>query len=223
MFPVARNNQLKGQSTKSKHSIAAILLAAGRSERMGVFKPLLPFGNKTVVESCINYLSQGGASEIVVVIGHRADDLRRSLEGLAVTLALNPNPASEMSDSIRCGVKLLPVDTAAILVALVDQPAVPRTVVIQLIQEWMNGARIVIPTWQGRGGHPVLIDQRFRGELEELGSRRTLRSVIEAHSDAVTRIEVGTQYIARDIDTWDDYNALHQELTGKPAPATAED
>ena len=62
-------------------SVAAILLAAGQSKRMGAFKPLLPFGNKTVIECCIDYLREGGVETIVVVLGHRADEVRKSISG----------------------------------------------------------------------------------------------------------------------------------------------
>src|SRR5918997_407267 len=79
---------------KSGKSCTAILLAAGQSKRMGAFKPLLPFGNKTVIECCIDYLRDGGVETIVVVLGHRAEDIRRQVSG--VTFAVNPDPDSEM-------------------------------------------------------------------------------------------------------------------------------
>src|ERR1051325_11777549 len=84
----------------SVNHVAAILLAAGQSRRMGAFKPLLPFGNKTVIECCINYLQEGGIETIVVVLGYRADELRRHLAGRDVIFALNPDPNSEMGASI---------------------------------------------------------------------------------------------------------------------------
>src|SRR5437660_8043892 len=112
--------------------VAAILLAAGRSERMGAFKPLLPFGDKTVIENCIEYLSDGGVETIVVVLGHRADDVRRQLANTPVRFVLNPDPESEMGASIACGVQELPEGTRATLIALTDQPAIPPAVVATL-------------------------------------------------------------------------------------------
>src|ERR687894_245346 len=102
---------------KSGKSCTAILLAAGQSRRMGAFKPLLPFGNKTVVECCIDYLREGGTRNIVVVLGHRADEIRGLIRN--VTIAINPDPNSEMGASIAAGIQALPETTKAVLIALV--------------------------------------------------------------------------------------------------------
>jgi len=207
---------------QSKDRIAAILLAAGRSERMGAFKPLLPFGEKTVIESCVDYLKAGGVDSVIVVLGHRADEIRQQLRHTSVTFALNPDPASEMSHSIRCGVKMLPRDSAATLIALVDHPAVPPSVVTALITAWENGAPLVIPTHEGRGGHPVLVDLRYRAELEQLEPTKGLRLLFESHLERVHRLEVPSPYIARDMDTWDDYIRLFSEVFGQVPPGQQE-
>ncbi len=78
---------------------------------MGAFKPLLPFGNKTVIECCIDYLRDGGVEEIVVVLGHRADEIRRKVSN--VRFAHNPDPDSEMGASIAAGVGELPDDRSS--------------------------------------------------------------------------------------------------------------
>ena len=201
--------------------VAAILLAAGRSSRMGAFKPLLPFGNKTVIECCIDYLRDGGVEEIVVVLGHRADDIRQRVSG--VKFALNPDPDSPMGASIAAGVRELPETAGATLIALVDHPAVPPTVVSTVLESWESGARLVIPTWQGRGGHPVLVDLSFKPELLTLSEGGGLRALFDAHRDEVTRVPVASPFIARDMDTWDDYTSLHMEVTGRPAPESQRD
>jgi molybdenum cofactor cytidylyltransferase len=188
---------------------------------MGAFKPLLPFGNKTVIECCIEYLRGGGVEEIVVVLGHRAEDIRGKVSG--VTFAVNPDPDSEMGASIAAGVREVPEGAQATLIALVDYPAVPATVVSTLLDTWKRGARLVIPTWLGRGGHPVLVDLSFKAELLKLPARDGLRALFEAHSQEVRRVPVNSPFIARDIDTWDDYRALHVEVTGQPAPESPRD
>jgi molybdenum cofactor cytidylyltransferase len=203
---------------KSRKSCTAILLAAGQSKRMGAFKPLLPFGNKTVIESCIDYLHEGGVETIVVVLGHRADELRQKLEPLNVGFALNPDPDSEMGASISAGIRELPPTAEATLIALSDHPAVPANVVAQLIDTWTKSASLVIPTWRNRGGHPVLVDLCFKAELLNLSTNRGLRALFERHPNSVQRIEVDSPYIARDMDTWDDYVKLHKEATGEAAP-----
>jgi CTP:molybdopterin cytidylyltransferase MocA len=198
--------------------VAAILLAAGQSRRMGAFKPLLPFGNKTVIECCIDYLQGGGVETVVVVLGHREEEVRKHLTGRPLIFSVNPDPNSEMGASIAAGVLELPQSCQATLIALCDHPAVPAAVVAKLIATWKNGARLVIPTWQDRGGHPVLIDRSFHTELLNLSSRGGLRALFEAHKNTVERVPVESPYIARDMDTWDDYRTLHQEVTGNPPP-----
>lgn len=195
------------------HAIA-LLLAAGRSERMGVFKPLLPFGNTTVVESCITNLAEGGVDNIVVVVGYRADELRARLQQTPIRVAVNPEEASEMNVSIAYGVRSITETAGCVLVALVDHPAVERQVVKDLLEKWRSGSKLIIPTWKGSGGHPVLIDLSFREELLNLPPKGGLKAFFEFHRDEVLRLPVNSPYIARDIDTWDDYVELHKDVFG---------
>ena len=181
---------------------------------MGQFKPLLPFGERTVVDHCIDNLQRGGAEAIIVVLGHRADDLKRHLQNSPVSLAVNSDPDSEMSASIAAGVQQVPVGTKAILITPVDHPAVPPAVVAALIQAWEGGAGLVVPTWKDRGGHPVLVDAKYRDELLALDDARGLRGLFETHRQEVTRLSVDSGYIARDMDTWDDYLSLHSDVFG---------
>lgn len=183
---------------------------------MGAFKPLLPFGDKTVIECCIDYLRKGGCETIVVVVGHRASEIRERLRN--VTFALNPDPNSEMGASIAAGVRTLPETTKAVAIALVDHPAIPATVVSTLIKEWRNSARIVIPTWQDRGGHPVLVDLSFRSDLLTLDQSGGLRALFKTHQHAVKRVPVNSPFVARDMDTWDDYLSLYKEVAGHLPP-----
>ena len=209
------NSKAKDQSPKT---LGAILLAAGRSERMGAFKPLLPFGKKTVVEACINYLREGGIENIVVVVGHRPDEIREQLKTSSLSFAVNPDADSEMSVSIACGVLQLPETMPATLIALVDHPAIPGSVVTALRREWEKGARLVLPTWERRGGHPVLIDLNLRNELLNLDPARGLKGLFDLHQHEVRRVPVDSPYIARDMDTWDDYRNLYEDVFGAKPP-----
>ena len=202
--------------------VAAIILAAGRSERMGAFKPLLPFGQKTVVESCIDQMRAGGVETVVVVLGQgpRGDKLKAHLIDADVVFAINPDPGSEMSASIACGVRALPEGMQAVVINPVDHAAVPPEVVATLVREWMQGARMVKPTWKERGGHPVLVDLLFRDELLSLNPNGGLKTFFSDRRPLVKRVAVNSNYIARDMDTWDDYAALHQEVFGFPARET---
>jgi molybdenum cofactor cytidylyltransferase len=199
--------------------VAAILLAAGRSRRMGAFKPLLPFGNQTVVEACVNHLLDGGVETLIVVLGHRADEMRRHLAHLPVSFAVNDEAGSEMSVSIARGVERVPTDAGAMLIALCDQPAIPPAVIRFLVEEWRRtGTSLLVPEFEGRGGHPVLIESRFREELLKLDAGRGLRSLFDAHREAVRHVSVDSPFVARDMDTWQDYVRLHLEVFGVVPP-----
>ena len=206
-----------GQKT---NAVAAIILAAGRSQRMGAFKPLLPFGPKSVIETCIEHMRSGGVETVVVVLSHgpRAEKLKTHLLRSNVIFALNPDPESEMNISIACGVRALPQEIQAVIINPVDHAAVPPEVVATLIGEWQQGARLVKPTFEQRGGHPVLVDLSLREELLSLDPNGGLKSLFREHQAHVCRVEVNSNYIARDMDTWDDYAALHQDVFGVSAP-----
>ena len=199
-------------------NIAAVLLAAGRSRRMGAFKPLLPFGGVTVAEACVANLRAGGAGEVVVVVGHRGAEVRAALAHLGgLRFAVNEVAGSEMGVSLARGVGALSGEAGAVLFALVDQPAVPPEEIKRLIEaRGRAGARLVVPEWEGRGGHPVLVDLSLREELLGLVPEKGLRALFDAHRTEVLRVHAGSPYVARDMDTWGDYVALHTEVFGLP-------
>ena len=187
---------------------------------MGAFKPLLPFGDRTVVECCIDNLRAAGIDEIVVVVGHRAKDVRQQLQGSDVTFAVNPDPDREMGASIALGVEQVSSNARGLLIALADHPAVPPEVIRVLIDEWKRGATLVQPEHKGRGGHPVLIDMVYHDELLDLDPALGLRALFAAHREQVRRVSVASPYVARDMDTWEDYRRLHEDVFGvAPAPA----
>ena len=198
-------------------SVAAIVLAAGQSKRMGAFKPFLPFGVSSVIKTTIRYLEKGGCHPIVVVTAHRAEEVQRHLSEDDVTVVLNDRLDTEMGKSIEIGVKAVPTTTSAVLITPADQPAVSPSIVSQLIEEWKLGAPLIVPTWQQHGGHPVLVDLSYRDELLHLGKEGGLKAFFKMHQEQVLRLEVDDPYIARDMDTWDDYIRLHREVV-KPKP-----
>jgi molybdenum cofactor cytidylyltransferase len=209
-----RPTESKDQSPKAEDQVSAIVLAAGRSRRMGAFKPLLPFGHSTVIESCIDSLRSAGIESIVVVVGHRGEEIRARLRNRNLIFAVNPNPDSDMSSSIACGVELTDENTRALLITPVDHPAVPPEVLALLLREWKDGAKLVQPEHGGRGGHPVLIDLAYRPELLALDPHEGLRGLFSSQREEVRRVHVDSPYVARDMDTWEDYRQLHEDVFG---------
>jgi molybdenum cofactor cytidylyltransferase len=211
------------QRSKTKNLLSAVILAAGQSRRMGQFKPLLPFGDKTVIESCLETYLSFGIDSVVVVLGHRRDEIQSVLKHLPIRFATNPDPASQMADSIRLGIELLPAAHRGVFISPADYPAVPSSVLEQLAREWQRSDQsILIPENNGRGGHPVLIDLSLRADLENLDPKHGLRGLLEHHRGSIRRVPVDSPFIARDLDTWDDYRTLHKEVFGQDPPNPGE-
>jgi CTP:molybdopterin cytidylyltransferase MocA len=184
---------------------------------MGAFKPLLPFGNSTVIDTCLDQLTGAGVEQIVVVLGHRAEDVRKVIKSDQFTFVINPNPDAKMSSSIELGVSAIPEAAEAVLITPVDYPAVPRWIIQSLMENWRGGAKLIQPEFQSKGGHPVLIDLTFRHELMNLPEESGLRGFFASHRQEVLRLPVDSPFVAQDIDTWDDYVTLHQAVFGHKA------
>ncbi len=191
---------------------------------MGAYKPLLPFGEETVIEACLNNFQRAAVDEIIIVVpSNQAERMRAQLSQRRVRFAVNEDATSEMSASIARGVEQLSNNTKALFIALADQPMIPPAVIRQLLDERARtNARIVAPKYREHGGHPVLLDYNFREELLDLDCGRGLRALFDAHKDEVHRVSVDTSFVARDMDTWDDYCALHTEIFGTPPPPRRE-
>lgn len=190
--------------------MSAVLLAAGESRRMGRPKQLLPLGGKTFVESCVDNLLASDIAELVVVIGHRDLDVRRAIGGRTVNLVYNADyPRGGMGTSVQRGVEALSIGSQATLIALVDQPRVPFTVIDLLIEAYRRKrSLIVIPTYRGEKGHPALVDLRLKSEILTVAPESGLNKVLRAHIDETQFVEVDDESILDDFDFPEDYDRL---------------
>lgn len=187
--------------------IWAMILAAGESKRMGKPKLLLPFGEKTMIETVIGNVIQSKAESILVVLGADREKIEEKIRSLPVKIVFNPNFHEGMLSSAQIGFQTIPEDTQAVLVFLGDQPAVSHTIVNEVIDTYKRTKKgIVLPTYEGNRGHPVLIDMKYKGEVEKLNANVGLRGVVYSHPEDVEEVEVETPSIIRDIDDADDYD-----------------
>ena len=176
---------------------------------MGEFKQLLKFAGKTFVECCADQLLASRVGEVIVVTGHREGDVRRALGGRNVRCAHNPDYRDGMSSSVKRGISAVSPVAEAVLVALVDQPQIDATIINRVIAEYeKRRATILIPTYGGRNGHPVLIALRLRDELLTFDDAQGLRQVIHAHTDEVAHVEVATDAVLMDFDYPEDYRRV---------------
>jgi molybdenum cofactor cytidylyltransferase len=190
--------------------ISAIVLAAGRSRRMGAFNQLLPFGECTIVEQIVATLLKCSVNEVVVVTGHRHAEVAQVLRAWPVRRAHNVDyAAGEMLSSVQCGLLATAETAHAALICLGDQPHLARPVVETLVDAWrMNEKGIVLPTYGGRRGHPILLDRRHWAETLALPWTTSLRQVIHGHADDVLEVPVEQPGILTDIDTPEDHRGL---------------
>jgi len=193
--------------------VSAVVLAAGLSRRMGTNKLLLPFGERTVLAQIISVLQSCPLGEIVVVTGHEHEKVEDMLgrypgrKGSGFRFVYNPDYATgEMLSSIQAGLVAMreALHCDAALIVLGDQPHIERRIVDQVIAAHKPGT-VVIPSFNRRGGHPILIDRACWPEVLALPLNANLREVLRAHADWLHYIEVDTETILRDVDTPEDY------------------
>ena len=191
--------------------VSAILLAAGESRRMGSFKQLLTLGGKTFVECCVDNLLASRASEIVVVTGHREADVRAALAGRNVQFAHNAEYRSGMSSSIKHGIAALRGDARACMIALVDQPEIGVSIFNQVIDAYQTEAPlIVVPTYAGRRGHPIVLDLSLKDEVLRMDPNQGLREVVSSHRQQTCFVEASTETVLLDFDTPEDYRRANR-------------
>lgn len=179
---------------------------------MGQFKQLLQLGEKSFVEHCVENLLASRVDEIIVVTGHRESEVRAAVATRAVRFVHNTGYRAGMASSIKCGVRAVPDDSKACLISLVDQPQIGPDVINQIIDVYENARqRIVIPTFDGKGGHPIILDLSLKQEILEMDQLVGLRQVISAHSSEIARVEMFSNDVVADCDLPEDYERIRSQ------------
>ncbi|KKK46276.1 hypothetical protein LCGC14_3164160, partial [marine sediment metagenome] len=193
--------------------ISAILLAAGKSRRMGRPKLLMPFGQSTIVEQAIDNLLGSVVDEVIVVLGHGYEEAIKTLVTKPVRLVTNPDYERGMSTSIIAGLNLVDSQAQAVMLALGDQPLITSRTINKLVKEFYNHDKgIALPTCQGRRGHPILFAIKYKEELLELRGDMGGRQIIKDHPDDILEVAVSCEGIFIDIDTADNYHLEKKRL-----------
>jgi len=191
---------------ESSKMITAIILAAGQSKRMGTAKMLLPFGESTIIESVIANVLQSGVDRVFVVVGADRGILEEKIRQLPVTIIFNPLYATGMLSSVQCGFENADASVQAAVIVLGDQPSLSPATIEHLVAAHRRTKKgIVLPVYRGRRGHPILIDTKYKKEIQRLNPHIGLRELIRNHTEDIFEVEVGTDAILQDIDTPGDY------------------
>ncbi|HEX2215342.1 MAG TPA: molybdopterin-binding/glycosyltransferase family 2 protein [Xanthobacteraceae bacterium] len=184
--------------------VAAIVLAAGQSRRMGGPNKLLAeIGGKPLVRRVTEQALASHAAPVVVVTGHQRERVEAALSGLAVRLVHNPDFDDGLSTSLKAGIAALPEDRDGAIICLGDMPGVDAALINRLTAAFdpERGALIVVPTFGGKRGNPVVWARRFFAELGALQGDVGARHLIGTHADAVTEVPVESRSVLADIDT----------------------
>lgn len=189
--------------------IAAIVLSAGESSRMGKPKALLRIRGKTFIEQIISAFRATKVGEIIVVLGHNAEELKPKIDPLSVTVVLNPDYRKGQLSSLIAAIQRLQAESAkvdGVLVHLVDHPFVNPAVINDMIDRFYKSNRlIVIPTYKGKRGHPVLLSSQLFPELLSTPLDQGANAVVRAHRQETLELETEDEGVIMDIDTPNEY------------------
>jgi molybdenum cofactor cytidylyltransferase len=209
---VLLGSMLSGMPVREVHSrVAGIVLAAGQATRFGATKQLMPWKDSTLVERAAQAALDAGLRCVIVVTGQDADRVGAAVAGLPVQVAFNSEFAIGLSTSMRRGIAALPAGIDAALFLLADQPGVTPEVVKALVQAHRKTlAPIVLPTYKGHRGNPVLFDVSLFHELTKIEGDVGGRALLEKHAGSLVRVPVEEPGILEDIDTSEDHRRLRQ-------------
>ena len=184
--------------------IAAVVLSAGESSRMGRPKALLPIEGETFIGRIVAALKRTRAGRIIVVLGHNAEQLTAAIRPLGLEILINPDYKLGQLSSLHVAVRELQADASceAMLLHLVDHPYIDAALVDRMIARFHETKKdVVVPRCRGKRGHPVLFSRRLFAELLAAPMDQGAKAVVNAHANDTLEIETEEEGIALDIDT----------------------
>lgn len=214
------------RATRSAHPnrVGAVLVAAGRSSRVGTMKQLLDWHGRSILRHLSSVLLDADLDPVVVVLGHEAERLREEIDDLPLRVVVNEDYDRGMFSSVQCGFRALMEEVDACVVALVDQPRIDPDLLRRLVREHMHeGAQVTIPVYAGQTGHPIVVGRNVATASTRTEGNATLRDVLSAFSDLTHHARADGDCILTDIDTLEEYERQLSLSTLEIRPATEED
>ena len=196
--------------------ITAIILAAGKSMRMGSPKMLLPWGEKTIIEHVVAVFAKAGVDDIVVVTGGAREQVEALILDCGKSFPVrsvynNDYMNGDMLSSIQCGLRHIAEESVgAAMIGLGDQPQVQERSVRLLCEAYsQTQSSLVVPSFQMRRGHPWLVARALWKEVIEMSPTQTPRDFLNAHAKDIHYVNLNTPSILADLDTPEDYRTSH--------------
>lgn len=210
-----RPSPREGVTVARAPRIAALVLAAGQSRRMGAENKLLAaVGDRPMVRRTVEAVLSSALDEVVVVTGHEPEQVRETLGGLDVRVAHNPRYAEGLSTSLAAGLDALDAATSAVVVCLGDMPQVDGDVIDRLLAAYdpVEGRTICVPTWRGKRGNPILFDARFFPAMRQVAGDVGARALLGENESAVCEVAVEAHAVLEDVDSPAELAALRSAL-----------
>jgi molybdenum cofactor cytidylyltransferase len=202
-LPRAEIDRPTSAAAAAQPRIAAIVLAAGQSRRMGRNKLLIEIDGSAMVVRAVDAALASAAGPVIVVLGHQADAVRGLLAGRDVVLVENPDFAQGLSTSLKRGLAAVPATADGAVVCLADMPGIGRQLIDRLIAGFnpVEGREIILPTRNGKRGNPVLWGRRFFPELTSVTGDTGAKHLIGAYPEYLIEIEASDDAVLTDLDT----------------------
>ena len=206
-----------------KPGITAIILAAGYSSRMGVFKPLLDLGGRPVITRIVETFRQAGIDEVIVVAGYRKELIIPVIEGAGARAAVNERYEEGMFSSVIAGMSAMEHGPQAFIVLPADIPLVRAATIRSLVNGFMEGRnRILVPSFRGSKGHPPLISVSLQGAIMEFTGENGLKGALEELESETGKVEVPDGNILFDVDNPADYGEMKERWKSREIPSEPE-
>lgn len=189
--------------------VSGIVLAAGSSTRLGQPKQLLELEGRPLLQHAIDAAEGAGLFDVVVVLGHRADEVGAAVcVSKGTRLVVNPEYAEGQATSLKTGLRAADPDSRAAIILLGDQPGVDAASLRALFDVYERSeAPVVQAAYSGRPSHPVLFDRSLWADLEAIEGDKGARDLLKEHPEWIVRVELGGE-APKDLDTWEDYAHL---------------
>jgi len=207
----------------NRPDITAVILAAGFSERMGCFKPLLKIGEQTLIERAISLFRDAGIKDIRVVVGHLQDRLQPILEKNGIQAILNKENSPEMFSSVLAALNSLEPGVRALIMLPVDIPLIRPWTIRYLIKQYhIDRYNILIPDFRGKRGHPVIIPAEYFSVIKTWNGENGLKGALGHLADKSVFVPVADANILFDVDTMEDYEACRERWLRYHTPTREE-